>query len=195
MVINILHRKEMIVYTAIDVINEYGIQGVSTKEIAKRQGIAESTIYKHFKTKNEIILAVLDHYSQFDGDIIVSAKEQSDCPIDALVLFMKSYAEYYENYPAITAITQSYDVLQYNPELVERVRTIIHTRELFTKAQIDEAKTKNLIDPEVDSGDLTDILIGTFMRLCLKWRMEGQNFPLKTKILTNVQMILKVFQI
>ena len=66
---------------------------------------------------------------------------------------------------------------------------------MFTKAQIDEAKTKNLIDPEVDSGDLTDILLGTFMRLCLKWRMEGQNFSLKIKILANVQMILKVFQI
>ena len=195
MVINILHRKEMVVYTAIDVIDEYGIQGVSTKEIAKRQGIAESTIYKHFKTKNDIILAVLDHYSQFDEDIIVSAREQSDSPIEALMLFMKVYAEYYENYPAITVITQSYDVLQYNPELVERVRTIIRTREMFTKAQIDEAKTKNLIDPEVDSGDLTDILLGTFMRLCLKWRMEGQNFSLKTKILTNVQMILKVFQV
>ncbi len=30
------------------------------------------------------------------------------------MLFIMSYGEYYEKYPAITAITQSYDALNYN---------------------------------------------------------------------------------
>ena len=122
MVKDILHRRELVIFTAIDVINEYGIQGISTKEIAKRQGIAESTIYKHFKAKKDIILAVLDYYSQFDSDIFVTALDQSNSPIEAILLFTKSYAEYYENYPAITAITQSYDALLTNPNFVDKVQ-------------------------------------------------------------------------
>ena len=73
---------------------------------------------------------------------MVSAKEQSDCPIDALMLFMKAYAEYYENYPAITAITQSYDVLQYNPELVERVRRLFGHAKCLQKHKLMKRKRK-----------------------------------------------------
>ncbi|NTW05409.1 MAG: TetR/AcrR family transcriptional regulator, partial [Peptococcaceae bacterium] len=32
---SILHRKQKIIYTTIDVIDEYGIHDISTKEIAK----------------------------------------------------------------------------------------------------------------------------------------------------------------
>ena len=48
---NILHRKEQLILTAIEIIDEIGIQRLTTREIAKRQQISEATIFRHFKIK------------------------------------------------------------------------------------------------------------------------------------------------
>ena len=71
---NILHRKILLIITTIDIIDELGIQGLSTREIAKRQGVSEATIFRHYKNKNELLLAVLDYFSQFDEDIFQSTR-------------------------------------------------------------------------------------------------------------------------
>lgn len=189
----LLHRKQMIIFTAIDVMNDFGIQGLSTKEIARRQGISESTIFKHFKTKNEIVHAILDFYSQFDEDIAISAEKQASTPLQAIILFSKAYAEYYENYPAITAITQAYDVLRYYPELMDKLTDIVNRRDKFLKNQIEKAKDCNLIRMELNSDDLVDVLNGTFTKQCLKWRMSNYQFNLKEKILSIRQMLLESF--
>lgn len=190
---NVLHRKETLVFTTIDVINEFGVQGVSTKEVAKRQGIAESTIFKHYKSKNELLLAVLDYYAQYDSDIFISAKDKINNPLEAIIFLLKAYTEYYENYPAITAITQAYDVMACDPELGERVKSIYSIRILFMKELVEAAVYAGQLDPNTDPEKLTDIIWGTSTAICLKWRFSGYGFPLKEYTLSTVQTILDAF--
>jgi AcrR family transcriptional regulator len=64
-----LHRKDRLILTTIDIIDELGIQSLSTREIAKREGVSEATLFRHFKSKNDLLAAVLEYYSKFDDDI------------------------------------------------------------------------------------------------------------------------------
>ena len=63
-------RKDSIILAVIDIINESGVQGLSTKEIAAKQGISESLLYKHFKSLDEVLVAVIQYYSRFDTMIM-----------------------------------------------------------------------------------------------------------------------------
>ncbi len=190
MVNSLLHRKEAIVLTSIDVINEFGIQGLSTREVARRQGISEGTIFKHFRTKNELMLAILDHYSQYDSDIAESIKLKKLDPIEAIRYFIKAYAEYYQNYPQITAITQAYDVLSYDKELADKVKKIYQDRLGFIRDLLVEAQENGKILPNIDSERLADIILGSFSAVCLKWRLCGYDFELKEYILSLLKIIL-----
>ena len=189
----ILHRKEKLIYTAIEVLNEFGIQDLSTKEIAKRQDISEAAIFKHFSTKNELILGILAHYSQYDADIIVSSRERMADPMEAISYFIKAYAEYYENYPAITAITQAYDFFSAHHELADKIRDIYQTRSNFIREMIDEAEKLGRLILGTDSDMLTDIIRGMFNAICLRWRLFGFNFPLKEYTLSSLKMLLDAF--
>jgi AcrR family transcriptional regulator len=189
---DILHRRISIVLTTIDVINEFGIQGFSTREIAKRLGVSEGTIFKHFKTKNELILAVLEHYSQYDFDIMISAKRKENF-LDKVMFFIKAFAEYYENYPQITAITQAYDVLAYDPVLGEKIKSISRARVNFMMELLEEGKAEGKVAPDINVEKLTHIIFGSFQSICLKWRLEQNKFSLKEYILSTVDMILKAF--
>jgi AcrR family transcriptional regulator len=190
---NFLHRKERVVLTAIEIIDELGIQGLSTREIAERQGISEGTLFRHFKSKNEIILAVLDNFSKYDLDIFDSVKLKGLTAKEAIIFLVDSYVTYYENYPAITAVTQIYGVLLSEPDFAEKLKSILFSRRNFLKEVIAEGQKTGEIKPDMESGTLADIFFGACGNICLVWRLNGRDFSLREETLLAVNMLLEAF--
>jgi AcrR family transcriptional regulator len=188
----LIHRKESIILDAIDEIDRNGIQSVSTREIAKRQGVSERVIFKYFPRKNDLILAVLDHFSKYDQAIIETVRSKEMKPREAITYFMDSFSAYYENYPAISAITQSYDTLRHDPEFAEKVKCILDGYTEFLLNVIENAKSIGQIGSETDSEMLADIIMGYFSRACLKWRVYG-GFSLRESTMNAVHIILDKF--
>lgn len=189
----LLHRREEIILTAIELIHERGIQGLSTREIAKRQGISEGTIFKHFKSKNDLLIAVLEKYSQYDADIIQSVRLKGLKPREAIIYFINAYAEYYENYPEVTAILQAYDVISCDPQLEALIKKIFFGCTSFLTDTIEDAKKSGEIASYVDSSRLTHVMMGFIREICLHWRLSGYQFELKERILSTLHMALKAF--
>lgn len=190
---SLLHRREAIILTSVEVINDFGIQGLSTREVARRQGISEGTIFKHFRTKNELMLAILDHYSQYDTDIVETIKLKKLGPIEGITFLMNAYAEYYQNYPQITAITQAYDVLSCDPGLTGKIKEIFTSRSDNMKALIEEAQKAGEMSGSIDSEMLSQIIWGSCRSICLKWRLNEYGFPLREQIMSTIKMILSAF--
>src|SRR5665648_797609 len=144
----------------IEVISEQGLQGLTTREVAKRQGISESTIFKHYKTKNELILAVLEYFSQYDQAIFESLGLKEFKPIEAITYFVEAYVTYYENYPEITAITLSYEGLMREAELSDVVKRIFTKRVNTIQSLIEDAQRQKEIPKDVDTESLADLILG-----------------------------------
>jgi len=54
--------KQKIFDIAVDLFSKRGYTGVSIREIAKAVGIKESSIYNHYKNKDDILVKILDYY-------------------------------------------------------------------------------------------------------------------------------------
>src|SRR5579883_1054633 len=48
--------KERILQVALDLFQEKGVEGTTTKEISKKAGIAEGTLFNYFETKEDLAL-------------------------------------------------------------------------------------------------------------------------------------------
>lgn len=186
-------RKETILLNTIDVVNESGFQALSTKEIAKRSGVSEATIFKYYPRKNHLINAVLEHYSQYDSDIFYAALNRSGSPREAIIFFIDSYATYYQNYQAITAVLQAYDTLRIIPGLESKVEEIVTGRLVVMKRLIERAKDAGELGKDVDSGRLAEVLISALRGICLKWRMSGFGFSFRDECLGTANMLLDAF--
>lgn len=194
MALSLLERKERIVLTTIDVMNEYGIHSVSTREIAIREGITEAAIFKHFPKKKDLYLAVLEYFSKYDNDIYESILLKQLSPRDAIMYYEDLYTTYYENYPAITVITQALDEMRYNLELTEKVQEIINRRIQFLKEFILKAQINEDISKELDADILVDIFMGTINAICLNWRITDYSFSLKEKSNQAIIILLNAFK-
>jgi len=191
----ILHRKDSLILTAIEVLDELGIQGLSTREIARRQGVSEATLFRHYKTKNDLLLAVLDYESKYDSDIIASVRIKKLSLRDSITYFINSFAEYYQNYPAVTAISQVYDVLAKEPLLAGKIKNSFSARIGFLQELISEAHKKGEINNNIDGEKLSFLIWGSFRAICLNWRFLKYSFSLKEYTLSTLEMTLNAFEI
>jgi AcrR family transcriptional regulator len=186
-----IKRKERIILTAIDIINELGFQGLSTKEICRREEVSEGALYKHYQSKDEVILAVLDYYSRFDDDIKQTVEMKKLSAKEGITYFIARFAEYYENYPAMTSILNSYEVLIHEAYAAHKVEGIFNSRSQYITGLIEKGIKEGEIRNDIDSKSLSDIILGSCHFVALKWRMQGFSFPLKEKILFAHSYIMK----
>ncbi|MCF6136724.1 TetR/AcrR family transcriptional regulator [Pseudalkalibacillus berkeleyi] len=52
-------KQKKILLSSIEVFAEKGYSGSSTSEIAKKAGVAEGTIFRHYKTKKDLLLSIV----------------------------------------------------------------------------------------------------------------------------------------
>lgn len=190
---SLIKRRESIIVSTIQTLNAVGLQNLSTKMIANQEGVSEGTLFRHFKTKTDIMLAVVDHFSQYDDAIIETCRRKSLSPLEAIRYFYNAYAEYYQNYPEITVVVQAYDSLMCDAELSERVSAIIYKRSDFIVETIKDAIDQKIIRMNLDPTALENILTGGSKEICLKWRMSRYSFSIKEKTAEMVEMLLSGF--
>ena len=82
--------REQILATAYDLFTARGIRAVGVDEVIARSGVAKATLYKHFRSKNELALAFLDRREQrWSHDFLEagSAKRADDPEGQLLAIF------------------------------------------------------------------------------------------------------------
>jgi AcrR family transcriptional regulator len=57
-----VETKQKIFEAAVDLFSQKGFSGVSVREIARAVGIKESSIYNHYKNKDDILANIFDYY-------------------------------------------------------------------------------------------------------------------------------------
>lgn len=83
-------RRQDILEAALKIFTNKGYNGSTTAEIARAAGVAEGTIFRHFATKKELLIAVLKP-KIIDG--IVSLDKEHKDPVEFFRCFIKNRLE------------------------------------------------------------------------------------------------------
>lgn len=163
---NLTEKQWNILKVALEVFTEKGYSAATTSEIARKAGVAEGTIFRHFKQKKDILLALLVPLLQnLIGPSAVNSlnqlilDNQEKTFKELLILILQDrYSLFIENQKLLRLIiTES----QYHPELKKTLLegVIYKIQEFFIKL-IDLKKRQGLIKGDVDSWTATRSLIG-----------------------------------
>ena len=166
---------------------------MSLRELAKSQGIVEGALYKHFKNKEEILLAVLDYYSRHDSKIMNTIINSSMTPKEGIMFFIRSFAELFESEPVMACIMDSYETLLGESLVVKRVREIFMLRSGFLTRLIEKGQREGSICSDLPGEDLSDIVLGILRAITLKWRISDYSFPLKVRVESALESLLLRF--
>jgi AcrR family transcriptional regulator len=79
--------RERILNAAYDLFSRRGIRAVGTDEVIERAGVAKATLYRHFATKNDLVLAVLQRREELwtHGLIEAQSCQRGNTPEEQLL--------------------------------------------------------------------------------------------------------------
>ena len=75
--------EDRILDAALDVVQEHAISGTRIHLVAERAGLFQSNIHYYFKSKRDLLLAVLDRLHRRCLDIRAELREHADASLDA----------------------------------------------------------------------------------------------------------------
>ena len=85
-------RRQDILEASLKIFAQKGYSGSTTAEIARAAGVAEGTIFRHFPTKKDILIAVLEP-KILDGLIQLDKEHRDDTPTEFFRRFMRNRLE------------------------------------------------------------------------------------------------------
>ena len=139
-------RRSVIIQATIDVVAERGVQGATTARIASASGISEKTLYSHFPSRRDMLIAALD--AVFERAMVVVRERQDPNPIEHLRIAAQRHWPMEREF-----VHPLYEFFASSPqEDLRRELRVRHQAHVMVVAGIiDEGKAQGVVRPEVDS--------------------------------------------
>jgi len=179
-------RQQEIVWSAIYLIDEKGIQGLTIKNLAARMKFTEAAIYRHFKSKGAILSAIIDMFKHQTKQIIHEKKQSTDATLDILENTLITFNKTFSENPAIVSVIFAEEIFQNETSLKAHLMDIIEANEDFFQSIIEQGQKKGEIRNDVDAQQIAVSILGTFRLIVKKWKLNGFKYSLsnETKKLT-----------
>ncbi|MEB2278722.1 TetR family transcriptional regulator [Lysinibacillus xylanilyticus] len=141
-------KKQLIMEKALELFSEQGFEATSVQQITERCGISKGAFYLSFKTKDELLISMVENYLQqfvTDVDQVVRSSLSKDI---ILVEFYKSIFQAFKKHAASARVFFNEKVLLTKKELFQKIiaydiemsKSIIYMLEQLYKDEIDETK-------------------------------------------------------
>jgi AcrR family transcriptional regulator len=146
-----MDEKAKIQNLTLSIISRVGLRNLSIERLANTLGISKKTIYKHFKTKEELVIDILEsNFQKSNTEIDLILAEDNNPILQLLDIFRHFYQqlaflnpdftmEIYKNYPMASQHIQE--------------KKKIWMENVFMKL-LSEAKENNIIHPHTDPAKI-----------------------------------------
>jgi AcrR family transcriptional regulator len=166
-------RKRMIVKRAFDIIEEGGVAGLTTKRLAFEVGVSESALYRHFPSKDAILLAVVEEMRAIWERDWQRANEVGLSPSGVLRSFFEERAREFTELPSMSLILRPDSVFMRDEGLLSRIADMMRENRNKVASLLRQAAAAGELSGAMDAEVASLMLIGGFRLLVSVWRMEG----------------------
>ncbi len=92
--------RERILSTAYRLFTRRGIRAVGTDEVIARSGVAKATLYRHFPSKNDLVLAVLQRREELWtlGLVEQQSRLRGDTPEEQILAIFDVFDDWFNNH-------------------------------------------------------------------------------------------------
>ncbi|PJB14591.1 MAG: TetR/AcrR family transcriptional regulator [Flavobacteriales bacterium CG_4_9_14_3_um_filter_32_8] len=155
-------------------IDKFGIQELTIKNLSADLNLSEAALYRHFKSKNEILLGLLTYFILEMNEriaIIIADKEKQ--PSELLKKIFTSQLSTFAQKPAIVSVIFSEGIFQFNKELSEKVSVMMALMQKNINALIVRGQNGGIYGKLLGADPITTIIMGSMRMVVLKWKLSS----------------------
>ncbi len=172
-------RREQIAEAALNIVANDGVKRLSVAAVARRVGLVPSGIYRHFKSKDAVIVAVLDLLeSKLQGNVAAARADSDDAVRRLHGLFTRHIRIIREGGQAFPRIIFSDEAGVGNPRRKARVRQIVGRYLGEIERMVREGQRQRRIDRTLVPRTAAMLFMGMIVPAGILWHLTDAGFNL-----------------
>jgi AcrR family transcriptional regulator len=142
---------------ATDLVLDRGVDRFSVDEVARRSGVAKTTIYRHFASAKELLVAALDRTMEAPPTPDTGSLRQD------LLEYLASVRPTFADVPLRNLFFEIYTASARDPELRALQHTLMRGRAGPTRTIFENARARGELPPDLDYPTMAEIVQGPFI--------------------------------
>ena len=172
---NFDNRKDRIIASAIEIISEAGLASLTTKNLAMKENMSESLLYRYFGGIEEVLVEVVDTFTKFDRSMIATVEAKEISHFERVLDMLGTLSTYYDGYYEMAAIVLNYEEFLHNVNTREAIAECIKMRANFVRKELKAAMDVGEIIDVFTSEELSNLLLGSLNRDLLNRRIQNDS--------------------
>ncbi|MCX6186016.1 MAG: TetR/AcrR family transcriptional regulator [Bacteroidetes bacterium] len=155
-------------------IDKFGIQELTIKNLSADLNLSEAALYRHFKSKNDILLGLLTYFIlEMNERIATIIADKEKQPSELLKKIFTSQLNTFVEKPAIVSVIFSEGIFQFNIELSEKVSSMMALMQKNINTLIKRGQDEGVYAKLLGVDTITTIIMGSMRMVVLKWKLSG----------------------
>lgn len=147
-----------------------GIRAIGVDTVVAEAGIAKMTLYQHFKTKDDLILAFLEHWKSLWREKLIAQIEQSKTPEEKLLAIFDVTSQECHEFPAFRGCALMNTAIELADTDHPAHKAAMQSRTELRKVLTQLANAANIQNPENLANQLLIIYEGAILSAWLQKR-------------------------
>jgi AcrR family transcriptional regulator len=170
---SITDRQLQIITASGKILTERGVSGLTIKSLAAEMGFVESALYRHFKSKEDILILMIQYLNQNVQSRIEPIIAGDGNPVEKIKKIFESQFRFLNQNRHFVIAMMSEGLLDESAGIKNEVMKIPMYKMPVIHGLLTEAIEKKLINPIISTDAMLHFLIGGFRTLIFKWKMTG----------------------
>ncbi len=182
-----LERRQRILNAARDTFAKEGFRDAEVKTIAKKAGVGKATIYKHFDSKDDLLLTIVSDNFKAMRDLALENLIGPGHPLDrfertclAMATFLSKNKDF-----SIVLIKEAGEFM---PEIQRIHKSIVEENAKFANAFFETLKSERLI-PDIPNQTLLELVMNLAIGTVYAWTLNEQR-----DLVRDVEYLFKLWR-
>lgn len=194
MITEISDRQLEIIEAAGKILTASGVGGLTIKNLAKEMQFSESAVYRHFASKEEIIVALLDYLSEDMDERYTKAISPSQSPEEKFTAIFQNQFSFFSSHPYFVVAVFSDGLMEESQRVNETILKIMGVKMKHLMPIILEGQQKKVFTNAITTEELIHIVMGAMRLQMFKWRVANFQFDINRNGNNLIQSILTLIK-
>ena len=173
-----IQRKKQIMTEATMIVSKDGLNSLTMSAVAKRVGVTEGALYRHFSSKNDLIMEILHDIFMETTNQISEVSSQNITNSEKLEYIIINQLSMFKDRPAQANFLFAEEYFLTNHSIKVMVYTIINTVQLFLQEIFESGKSNGEFKSTVEPRHVSLMFLGMIRMLVMNWKLSDYQWDL-----------------
>jgi len=175
----ITDRQLEIIEAAGKILTVSGVVGLTIKNLAKEMGFSESAIYRHFESKEAIVVAMLGYLAENMDERLQKAISNHKKPLENLESIFLDQFTFFAQKPHFVVAVFSDGLMEASQNINAAILRIMQVKMKHLLSVLMQGQQQGFFTNTITTEELMHIVMGSFRLQMFKWRIANFQFDIE----------------